>query len=57
MKLFDDMEALAKFYKTFVKTFVYLMGTTKMQKEERVVYDKQISAGSFIWLLIQYFKD
>ena len=45
MKRIDDMEALAKFYEQFMKTFVYLMGSTKMQKEERVVYDKQISAG------------
>jgi hypothetical protein len=43
----DDMEALAKFYKKFMKLFVELMGTTKMQKEERIVFDKQISMGNF----------
>ena len=45
MKLVDDMEALAKFYDKFMKAFVYLMGTTRMQTEERVVFDKQIEAG------------
>ena len=45
MKHVDDMEALAKFYEKFMKAFVYLMGTTRMQKEERVVFDKQIVAG------------
>ncbi len=43
----DDMEALAKFYEKFMKLFVELMGTTKMQKEERIVFDKQTSMGDF----------
>jgi len=45
MKLVNDMEALAKFWEKFMKTFVYLMGSTTMQKEERVVFDKQILLG------------
>jgi hypothetical protein len=44
----DDMEALGKFYDQFMKFFVDLMGTTKMQKEERIVFDKQPSAGDNI---------
>jgi len=54
MKLFDNMEALAKFYEKFMKTFVYFMGTTKMQKEERVVYDIQIEAG-MLYILLKIF--
>jgi hypothetical protein len=45
MKLFDNMEALAKFYEKFMKAFVYFMGTGKMQKEERIVFDKEITVG------------
>jgi hypothetical protein len=45
MRKVDDMEGLAKFYEKFLKLFVKLMGTSKMQREERIVFDKQISAG------------
>ena len=48
----EDMEALAKFYEKFMKLFVDLTGTTKMQEEERIVFDKQIWIGNFILMPI-----
>jgi hypothetical protein len=40
-----DIEAVAKFYEMVFKHFVELMGTGRMHNHERLVFDKQISAG------------
>jgi hypothetical protein len=45
MRTVDDTEALASFYEKMMKHFVELMGTGKMQRHERLVFDIQISAG------------
>ena len=45
MRKVDDMEALAEFYNKLMKHFVELMGTGKMQRHERLVFDIQIIAG------------
>ena len=48
MRKVDDMEALAEVYNTMMKAFVELMGTGKMQRHERLVFDIQISNGESI---------
>ena len=40
-----DIEVVAKFYEMVFKHFVELMGTKRMHNHERLVFDKQISAG------------
>ena len=45
MKKVDDMEALANIYDKMMKSFVELMGTGRMQRHERLVFDIQISGG------------
>ena len=45
MREVDDMEALAEVYSKMMKYFVELMGTGKMQRHERLVFDIQNSAG------------
>ena len=45
MKKVDDMEALANVYDKMMKSFVELMGTGRMQRHERLVFDIQISGG------------
>jgi hypothetical protein len=45
MREVEDMEALANVYDKMMKHFVELMGTGKMQRHERMVFDIQISAG------------
>ena len=46
MRKVDDMEALAEVYFKMMTYFVELMGTGKMQRHERLVFDIQISAGT-----------
>ncbi len=45
MREVDDMEALAEVYSKMMKYFVELMGTGKMQRPERLVFDIQIAGG------------
>ena len=45
MRKVEDMEALAELYFKMMTHFVELMGTGKMQRHERLVYDIQISMG------------
>ena len=42
----ENIEILAKFYQNIFIYFVELMGTTKFHDHERIVFDKQISAGT-----------
>ncbi len=48
MKKVEDMEGLANFYAKMMTHFVELMGTGKMQRQERVVFDVQIAAGRIL---------
>ena len=45
MREVDDMEALGEVYSKILKYFVELMGTGKMQRPERLVFDIQIAYG------------
>jgi hypothetical protein len=44
----EDIEALANFYAKMMTHFVELMGSGKMQRQERVVFDVQIAAGRIL---------
>jgi hypothetical protein len=48
MKKVEDMEGLANFYAKMMTHFVELMGSGKMQRQERVVFDVQIAAGRIL---------
>jgi hypothetical protein len=50
MREVDDMEALAEVYSKMMKYFVELMGTGKMQRHERLVFDIQNSGGKSLQL-------
>ena len=45
MRKVDDMEALAEVYFKMMMYFVELMGTGRMMRHERLIFDIQISAG------------
>ena len=46
MRKVKRMHALGDFYVNIFKYFVELMGTSKIHNHERLVFDKQISAGT-----------
>ena len=46
LRKIENIEILAKFYQNIFIYFVELMGTTKFHDHERIVFDKQISAGT-----------
>jgi hypothetical protein len=50
MRKVEDMEALTNFYAKMMTHFVELMGTGKMQRQERVVFDVQIAAGRIFFI-------
>ena len=41
-----NIKALAKLYRRAFKFFVELMGTSRIHNHERMVFDKQVSAGA-----------
>ena len=47
MRKIENMDELANWYAVALKHFVDLMGTSKMQRVERLVLDIQISNGKY----------
>ena len=47
MRKIENMDELANWYAVALKHFVDLMGTSKMQRVERLVLDIQISNGEY----------
>jgi hypothetical protein len=45
LRMIDNVETLANFYKTIFKHFVELMGTSRIHNHERMTFDSQIVAG------------
>ena len=46
LKKVKEINALAKLYEKAFQFFVELMGTAKINNYERIVFDKQIAAGT-----------
>jgi hypothetical protein len=55
MREVDDMEALGEVYSKILKYFVELMGTGKMQRHERLVFDIQINGGKNSLFILKYY--
>jgi hypothetical protein len=45
LRMIDNVEVLANFYKTIFKHFVELMGTSRIHNHERMTFDIQIVVG------------